>query len=179
MFQTRNILLDSTKLKPLTNMIDIPTFEISKILNPSIQRCVTPTSPKKTVSFAKLKPIDIYKEKIAKLGIFKYLKKDDLINNFDTGYFSFVFWTCIQTKTLGTFLVVKTPDNKIHFVSMRTKLIGYNYQYDRTKKCIYTNGYNKNDFISLDCNSFYEFPDEVIVLTPDDAYGIPNILSKM
>jgi hypothetical protein len=175
-----NILLDSTKLKPLsTKGLDIPDIEIPKIFNPVLLRCVTPSSPKRSKSPFRLIPIDNYENKIAKFGNIEYSNKRQIIDNFDMGYFSFMFWTCIHTKTLGTFLVVKTLDSKMNFISMRHKLYGCNFQYDNVKKCIYTKNCDGCESKILDNTLYYDFPEEIIILTPDNPYDVPNILSKM
>lgn len=178
MNQSKAASFDFTKLKPLICKKETSGTEVPKLFNPLIKRCVTPISPKSPVTATRLTPIDKYEEKLAKIGNIEYVKKQELINNFDTEYFSFMFWTCVQTKTLGTFLVVKTPDTKMHFISMRKKLIGCNFQYEYTKKCICTKACDGCEF-DINEVSFYEFPEEVIILTPEDAYEIPNILSKM
>jgi hypothetical protein len=175
-----SILLNSTKLKPLsaTGLDVIPSFELPKIFNPIILRCVTPSSPKRPKIPSRMTPIDIYDDILAKFGSIEYVDKLDLIDYFDTGYFSFMFWTCIHTKTLGTFLVVKTHDSKMHFVSMRHKMIGCNFQYDIYKKCIYT---KDCDGCESKINEvlYYDFPEEVIILTPSNPYDVPHHLSKM
>lgn len=179
MIKPRHVLLDSTKLKPLTSSIDIPIIDVSKIPNPLIRGCITSTSPRRPLTPTKLVPIVNYEEKLVKLGKIEFITKAELINNFEIGHFSFLFWTCVQTKSLGTFLVIKSPDAKMHFISMRKKLFGCNFQYNQLKKCIYTKTCDGMEFSSLNDISFYEFPEDTIILTPDEPYEIPNILSKI
>jgi len=142
-----------------------------------ITRTPTPTSPKKIAT-----PIEVYDDKISHLGKITKISKNDIIKNFENQYFSFMFWSCIHTKTLGTFIVVKTPDTKIHFISMRKKLLGCNFQYNFSRKCIYTKDCT-DCFYEYEINEedlvYYDFPDDLIVLTPDEPYEIPNILCKI
>ena len=157
----RQILLDSTNLKPLSIKGDnIPEIDISQ-----------PYSPKKSYNIRQ----NTKKDKICKLttfGIIDYISKDELIKYFDTEIYKFMFWTSIHTKTLGTFIIVKTDDDKMHFICMCTKLIGNNFQYDFLKKCIYTKK-NINEIIE------YDFPEHTIVFTPYEPYDVSSILSKM
>lgn len=175
---TRQVLLDSSKLKPLsTKGLCVPELEISKTFSPKI---LSPVSPKKSNTPTRITPIDnANEEKLSKLGVIDNISKKQIIENFDNKIYSFMFWTCVQTKNLGTFLVVKTPDNKMHFISMRQKLNGCNFQYDFIKKCIYTKDCDGCEFKSISDTLHYEFPEEAIVLTPDEPYEIPNTLSKM
>ena len=174
--------MDSIKLKPLTNENNnIPIIGLSKPFGLCC-KCSSPSSPKKFNPLIKLNSIDSYDDKVKSLGEFFFSTKKELINNFNTGYYKLGFWTNIQSKTLGTFLVVTTIDSKIYFISMRHKLVGCNYQYDFVKNNIKTMNCNcceLNFNLKIKESIYYEFPDEVIILTPKEPYQLPNILSKM
>ena len=172
-------MLNSAKLAPLsTGGLKIPVLEMPKVFSPKLLRGNSPSSPKK-MNTPRLTPIDIFEEKLSKLGKVEHISKKELVDNFDTKYYSFMFWTCVHTRTLGTFLVVKTPDSKMHFISMRHKLVGCNFQYECAKKCIYTRDCDSCESKTVEEPLFYEFPEEVIVLTPENPYEVPNILSRM
>jgi hypothetical protein len=171
-----NVLLDSTKLKPLTSIIDIPEMSIKTFSPRLVKDKLYPCSPKSTIT-KRLTPINLYEEKLEKIGKIECITKKELIHNFESGYYSFLFWTCVQTKSLGTFIVVKTPDSKLHFISMRKKMKGCNFHYDIYKKTIYTKDCDGCKFINE--ASHYEIPDEVIIFTTDEPYEISNVLAKI
>lgn len=175
--------MNSFNLKPLScKDNNLPPFSISNTLSPKLLRCLTPSSPKKSNSPAKLNQLDSYNEKLKGLGDLEFISKEKLIDNFNTKYFTMGFWTSIQTKTLGTFLVVTSPDSKMHFVGMRHKLFGCNFQYNFEKNNICANNCtccDLNSNFDVSETLYYEFPNEVIILTPNEPYQVPKILSKM
>lgn len=182
-----SVLLDSTKLKPLSAMdTNIPHLEMPKKYNLILENALSYGSIKSILSLKTI-PIKNYEDKLAKFEKIEYINKKQIIEYFDMGYFYFMFWTCIHTKTLGTFLVVYSVDSKIYFISMRQKLNGNNFQYNNDKKCIYTNDCKKSKlniidnliYHEFDDSTYYDFPEEMIMLSPNSPYEIKNILSKI
>jgi hypothetical protein len=175
--------MDSSKLQPLTcEDTIIPIITISRPFGPRLLKCSSSPSPTKSNSPKNFISIDLYGDKVKSLGELLISTNTELINNFNTGEFTMGFWTNIQSKTLGTFLVVTTPDSKMHLVSMRRKIFGCNYQYDFIKNCIRTINCNcceLNSNHKIQEPVYYEFPNEVIILTPVNPYEVPKILSKM
>jgi hypothetical protein len=175
--------MDSTKLQPLTcEDIPISIISISKPFGPRLLKCSSQSSPKKSNLSKNFISIDLYADKLKNLGGLFFCTNSELIENFNTGFYTMGFWTNIQSKTLGTFLVVTTTDSKMHLVSMRRKIFGCNYQYDFIKGSIRTIGCNcceLNSIVLIQEPIYHEFPDEVIILTPENPYEVPKILSKM
>jgi hypothetical protein len=175
--------MDSTNLSPSSHeTINNPPISISKKFSPRLLRCSSPSSPIKPNSPVRFNNMDLYEKKLKTLGELFIITKKELIDNFNTGYFTMGFWTSVQTKTLGTFLVVTSPGSKMHFISMRRKFPGCNFQYDSIKNNIRTKNCScceLNFNCELQESIYYEFPEEVIILTPIDPYLLPTILSKM
>ena len=172
-------MLDSTHLKPLSGDITkIPDISISE--NYSLFfRCSSPPTPSSPIKFVS---IDNFDEQFKNLGDCNWILKKELIECLNSKYYKIGFWSSIQTKTLGTFIVVTTIDSKMHFISMRRKISGSNFQYDYAKNNIYTRDcnccklYNSSTEIET---VYYDFPDQVMILTPKKPYEVPIELSKM
>ena len=175
--------MDSSKLQLLTcEDTRMPIISIGKPFSPRLLKCSSSPSPTKSNSPKHFTSIDSYGDKMKSLGEFFFCTNTELIEKFNNGFYTMGFWTNIQSKTLGTFLIVTTTDSKMHFVSMRRKIYGCNYQYDFIKGCIQTISCNCCEFnsnIIIQEPIYYEFPDEVIILTPGNPYEVPKILSKM
>jgi len=172
-------MLDSTHLKPLSNDISkIPAITLSINHNLPLSRCSSPSSPT-PIRFIS---IDNFDEQFISLGESDQISKEELIERLSDKYYKIGFWSSIQTKSLGTFIVVTTPDSKMHFVSMRRKISGCNFQYDFTKNKIYKRECSCCELYKLSTDTetlFYDFPEKVMILTPREAYDAPIFLSKM
>ena len=148
-----------------------PCIELQTINN-NLFRCITPTK-KNIIS------LGILEDKLLQYGDIEYLSKKDLINKFDIGDYSFMYWSHIHTKTLGTFLVVKSIDKKYHLISMLQLLNGCNFHYDYSKKSIYSKSCNTIDSNKSNDYTYYEFSDHVIILTPHDLFELSCVLSNL
>lgn len=178
--------MDSTNLKPLScENIKIAPISLFDKFSPRLLRCSSPSNslnsltPKSPIRF---NIMDSYDDKLKSLGELVISTKKELTDKFNSGYFTMGFWTSVQSKTLGTFLVVTSPDSKMHFISMRRKILGCNFQYDSIKNCIRTKNCScceLNYKFEQQEPIYYEFPEEVFILTAKDAYVVPTILSKI
>ena len=77
-----------------------------------------------------------------------------------------------KLKTLGELVTIT-----------KTKLIeNFNFQYDSVKNSIKSKNCScceLNSKLELQEPIYYDFPEEVLILTPKDPYSVPIILSKM
>lgn len=173
-------MLDSTHLKPLSNDISkIPAITLSINHNLLLSRCSSPSSPSSPV---KIVSADNFNEQFKTLGDCEWISKEETIKRFSGKHYKIGFWSSIQTKTLGTFIVVTTQDSQMHFLSMRRKISSCNFQYDFSEKKIFTRECSGCELYksSIEIETqFYDFPDQVMILTPKEPYESPIFLSKM
>lgn len=171
-------MIDSTHFKPICgDTTKIPTISIPRNHNSLFSRCSSPSNSSSPVKFLSTND---FEEKLKVLGNCGWIFREDLIERLDNKYYKIGFWSSIQTKSLGTFIVVTTEDSKMHFLSMRRKISSCNFQYDFIKHNIYTRSrselYNSSKEIEA---VYYDFPEQVMILTPKEPYEVPVMLSKM